>query len=112
MQVYVVRSEPLHPRERRRRVEQMTMDPRTTRTYDFSAARHDARPAGKSKPRSHIATGPCEVWSWDITYLRTAVRGSFRSAKKATPRRWTGDTRNWTPVGDVTLNPLRSAEAA
>jgi putative transposase len=230
------------------------------------AHREHARPAGKSKPRSHIATGPCEVWSWDITYLRTSVRGSFyylylmldiwsrkvvgwevhaeestelaarlaeracvdedvapgslalhsdnggpmkgstmlatlqrlgiaasfsrpsvsddnaiceaifrtpkyrpgfprkpfasledarrwvadfvawyngehlhsgiryvtpidrhegrdstilakrhalyRNAKKTTPRRWTGDTRNWTPVGDVTLNPLRSADAA
>ena len=230
------------------------------------AHREHARPAGKSKPRSHVATGPCEVWSWDITYLRTSVRGTFyylylmldiwsrkvvgwevhaeestelaaklaeracvdegvepgslalhsdnggpmkgstmlatlqrlgiaasfsrpsvsddnaiceaifrtlkyrpgfprkpfasledarrwvadfvawynsehlhsgiryvtpidrhegrdgailakrhalyRSAKKTTPRRWTGETRNWTPVGDVTLNPLRSADAA
>jgi putative transposase len=230
------------------------------------AHREHARPAGKSKPRSHVATGPCEVWSWDITYLRTPVRGTFyylylmldiwsrkvvgwevhaeesaelaaklaeracvdedvepgslalhadnggpmkgstmlatlqrlgiaasfsrpsvsddnaiceaifrtlkyrpgfprkpfasledarrwvadfvawyngehlhsgiryvtpldrhegrdgailakrhalyRSAKKSTPRRWTGDTRNWTPVGDVSLNPLRSADAA
>jgi len=30
-----------------------------------------------SRPREHIATGPCEVWSWDITYLRSAVRGAF-----------------------------------
>ncbi len=22
-------------------------------------------------------TGPCQVWSWDITYLRGPVRGSF-----------------------------------
>ena len=41
------------------------------------AHREHARPAGKSKPRSHVATGPCEVWSWDITYLRTSVRGTF-----------------------------------
>ena len=25
----------------------------------------------------HIATGPNQVWSWDITYLRTTVRGQF-----------------------------------
>ena len=36
----------------------------------------------------------------------------YRSAKKQTPRRWTGDTRNWTPIGDVALNPLRNSEAA
>lgn len=36
----------------------------------------------------------------------------YREAKKGTPRRWTGDTRNWTPVGNVTLNPERSDQAA
>ncbi|MDQ2890560.1 MAG: integrase core domain-containing protein [Gemmatimonadota bacterium] len=28
-------------------------------------------------PRSHAATKPNEVWSWDITYLMTPVRGVF-----------------------------------
>ena len=28
-------------------------------------------------PRAHTATGPNQVWSWDITYLRTPVRGLF-----------------------------------
>jgi transposase InsO family protein len=42
------------------------------------AHREHARPAsGKSKPRSHVATGPGQVWTWDITYLRAAVRGTF-----------------------------------
>lgn len=40
--------------------------------------RGHSRPAsGKSKPRSHVATGPCQVWTWDITYLRASVRGAF-----------------------------------
>ena len=40
--------------------------------------REHARPAsGKSKPRSHVAKGPRQVWTWDITYLRAAVRGTF-----------------------------------
>ena len=30
-----------------------------------------------TRPREHMATGPLEVWSWDITYLRSAVRGAF-----------------------------------
>ena len=29
------------------------------------------------KPRELVATGPNEVWSWDITYLATMVRGQF-----------------------------------
>ena len=30
-----------------------------------------------ARPREHVATAPCQVWSWDITYLRSAVRGRF-----------------------------------
>jgi len=41
------------------------------------AHRSHARPASHSKPRSHLATGPRQVWSWDITYLRASVRGTF-----------------------------------
>jgi putative transposase len=33
-------------------------------------------------------------------------RQLYATAKKRTPRRWTGDTRNWTPVGPVPLNRL------
>jgi transposase InsO family protein len=38
---------------------------------------HVKPPSGKSKPRSHVAAGPRQVWTWDITYLRAAVRGTF-----------------------------------
>ncbi len=31
----------------------------------------------------------------------------YAAAKAANPRRWTGPTRNWTPIGDVVLNPIR-----
>jgi putative transposase len=41
------------------------------------AHRNPARPASHSKPRAHVATGPRQVWSWDITYLRAPVRGTF-----------------------------------
>lgn len=40
---------------------------------------HRGRSAAASpRPRTeHCATAPCQVWSWDITYLRTQVRGRF-----------------------------------
>jgi hypothetical protein len=28
-------------------------------------------------PKAHVATGPNQVWSWDITYLKSPVRGVF-----------------------------------
>jgi putative transposase len=39
--------------------------------------RQSSRPASTQKPREQVATGPCEVWSWDITYLRSSIRGVF-----------------------------------
>ena len=41
------------------------------------AHRQRSRPATHSRPKEHVATGPCRVWSWDITYLRSRVRGVF-----------------------------------
>ncbi len=35
-----------------------------------------AAPVPRVKP-VHVATGPNQVWSWDITYLQTPVRGVF-----------------------------------
>ena len=31
----------------------------------------------------------------------------YQKAKQANPQRWSGDTRNWKPIGPVTLNPER-----
>ena len=38
--------------------------------------REPSRPPTR-RPREHVATGPNQVFSWDITYLRAAVRGRF-----------------------------------
>jgi transposase InsO family protein len=37
--------------------------------------------------------------------ILAARHGVYTKAKARTPRRWTGGTRNWTPVGAVRLNP-------
>jgi transposase InsO family protein len=39
--------------------------------------RERSRPRTMSKPKEHIARAPNQVWCWDITYLRSAVRGTF-----------------------------------
>jgi putative transposase len=44
---------------------------------NLMAHRNPARPASHSRPRARVATGPRQVWSWDITYLRGPVRGTF-----------------------------------
>ncbi len=39
--------------------------------------RQASRPAAQHRPKTHVADGPNEVWSWDITYLPTQVAGVF-----------------------------------
>jgi len=34
-------------------------------------------PIKRYKPKEYVATGPNQVWSWDITYMRGPVRGMF-----------------------------------
>jgi putative transposase len=37
-----------------------------------------ARPPRKvARPTTHVASGPRQVWSWDITYCASTVRGQF-----------------------------------
>jgi hypothetical protein len=43
--------------------------------------------------------------------LLAARHALYERVREATPRRWSGRTRNWTPVGAVTLNPEREAVA-
>ena len=39
--------------------------------------RQASKPSVIPRPKEHVATGPCQVWSWDITYLQTSVKGLF-----------------------------------
>ena len=45
---------------------------------------------------------------WDYRLLK-ARHAVYQSARERNPRRWSGTTRNWTPVSIVTLNPERDA---
>jgi putative transposase len=36
-----------------------------------------SRPPTARRSREHVAEGPNQVWSWDITYLRSPIRGAF-----------------------------------
>jgi transposase InsO family protein len=52
---------------------------RTLRAEGQMSHRQSSRPprAGSRAPREHVATGPDQVWSWDITYLDSLVRGVY-----------------------------------
>lgn len=39
--------------------------------------RDRSRPRTHCRPRELVATGPNQVWAWDITYLPAGVRGTF-----------------------------------
>jgi putative transposase len=50
---------------------------RVLRHEKLMAHREGSRPRHNGRPAEYIATGPNQVWSWDITYLRSALRGQF-----------------------------------
>jgi len=50
---------------------------RVLKEHKMLAHRQSSKPAVQRQPKEHVATGPCQVWSWDITYLKTPVRGLF-----------------------------------
>jgi putative transposase len=51
---------------------------RILREHDLIHHRRKGRPGTrKSAPPELIATGPGQVWSWDITWLKTGVSGIF-----------------------------------
>jgi putative transposase len=51
---------------------------RLLRRRQLLAHRDRTRPRKNHRPREHVATGPNQVWAWDITYLPAGVvRGTF-----------------------------------
>lgn len=50
---------------------------RVLREHDLVNHREPSKPAKSRRPKEHVATGSCQVWSWDITYLHSSVRGQF-----------------------------------
>ena len=51
---------------------------RVLREEDQMAHRSAAKPPTKRyRPAEKVAAGPNQVWSWDITYLRTPIAGVF-----------------------------------
>lgn len=50
---------------------------RILRRLNMSAHRQNSRPPQKTSPDPLQATGPNQIWSWDITYLPSNVKGQF-----------------------------------
>ncbi len=50
---------------------------RILREENLIAHRERSRPASARRPAAHVATGANQVFSWDITYLYSPVRGRF-----------------------------------
>lgn len=41
------------------------------------AHRGKSKPPTKKRPTPLIASGPNQIWSWDITYLKSSIRGQY-----------------------------------
>ena len=65
------------PRERYLQGEVQATINRILRREGQLAHRSRSRPACVHRPDEPVATGPNQVFSWDITYLKAAARGAF-----------------------------------
>jgi putative transposase len=50
---------------------------RTLRAEGQQHHRGKAAASSRRKPTTYAATGPNQVWSWDITYLRSNIKGQY-----------------------------------
>lgn len=50
---------------------------RVLHEHGLMTHREPTRPTKSQKPKEHVAREPNQVWCWDITYLRSSVRGAF-----------------------------------
>jgi len=50
---------------------------RILRERQLDTHRGRAKPRQHARPEEQVATGPNECWSWDITYLKSPIRGQF-----------------------------------
>lgn len=50
---------------------------RLLREAKMNRHRERSKPPSPSRAKTHVASGPNQVWSWDITYLPTQVAGVF-----------------------------------
>src|SRR5690606_4865974 len=50
---------------------------RVLKAAGLDAHRSRSKPAARKKPKELVATVPNQIYSWDITYLRSTVAGMF-----------------------------------
>jgi transposase InsO family protein len=50
---------------------------RLLREQKMNRHRAASKPATHHRPKTHVACGPNQVWTWDISYLPTCVAGVF-----------------------------------
>jgi transposase InsO family protein len=50
---------------------------RLLKQNDLLTHRHNGKPRVAHRPKDLVARKPTEVWSWDITYLNSAIRGAY-----------------------------------
>jgi hypothetical protein len=53
---------------------------------------------------------PAERYAGEGIAILARRKRVYEQARQENPSRWSGNTRNWEPVAEVTLNPLKTEE--
>ncbi len=89
----------------------------TTGFADLAAARQWAAAFVHWYNHQHHHSGiryvtPAQRHTGEDRAMLAARHALYQQARQRYPRRWSGQTRNWTPIGAVTLNPERNSVIA
>ena len=60
---------------------------RVLKEHKMLTPRQSSKPAASRPPKEHVATGPCQLWSWDISVLQQR-RMQFNVLREKLHERW------------------------
>jgi|GEM_PF-3150500 len=78
---------------------------------DFSLTTHFDRWAERADFLSIQFVTPADRHAGQDVEILTGRKAVYEAARAKNPERWSGSTRDWTPVAEVVLNPESSASA-
>jgi hypothetical protein len=83
--------------------------------WSRKVAGHEVHETDQAEHAAHLVRRTALAEGIHVRALRPVLHGDnglYRQARERHPRRWSGRTRDWSPIGAVTLNPERDSVIA
>jgi hypothetical protein len=85
---------------------------RVLKEHKMLTHRQPSKPAVSRRPKEHLATGPCQVWSWDISVLQQRRVYLFQPLREKLHKRWRNRPSEVCLQGPASNHPQRHRSKA